>query len=376
MLAQYLGQGNEGNVNKSFFVNLFYCTIIGFIFTLICIFFGKEIMYLYNKDTDTIENAANYLKIFSFSLLPMALTSMASVMLRCMEETVHPLIAGIVAVILNTGLNYMLISGHMGLPALGVSGAALASVISQAAGTAITLIYLIKGLKKHKIRLKFDFGFDEKMRKLYLSIIAPVLVCEFLWSLGENVYGGVYGNMGTEPLAAMTMTFSIQGLIIGALSGLAQAAGIIVGKLLGNGEYDEAYNRSKLIMKMGFIGSLVLSVLLVLLGRSYTELYNVSETTRQTSYIILIAFAVISPVKVQNMILGGGIIRSGGKTKYIMWVDIIGTWVFGVPLAFISAFAFKLSIPYVYFILSFEEVVRLIITIVLFRRKSWMQKME
>ena len=92
--------------------------------------------------------------------------------------------------------------------------------------------------------------------------------------------------------------------------------------------------------------------------------------------MILFAFAIISPVKVQNMILGGGIIRSGGKTKYIMWVDIIGTWIFGVPLAFISAFILKLSIPYVYFILSLEEIVRLIITLILFKSKKWMQKIE
>ena len=76
------------------------------------------------------------------------------------------------------------------------------------------------------------------------------------------------------------------------------------------------------------------------------------------------------------MILGGGIIRSGGKTRYIMWVDIIGTWLFGVPLAFISAFILKLSIPYVYFILSLEEIVRLIITLILFKRKKWMQRIE
>ena len=182
--------------------------------------------------------------------------------------------------------------------------------------------------------------------------------------------------MGTEPLAAMTITFSIQGLMIGALSGLAQAAGIIIGRLLGNGEYDVAYSRSKTIMKIGLIGSLLLSALLILLGHTYTELYNVSEETKTSAYMILFAFAVISPVKVQNMILGGGIIRSGGKTKYIMWVDIIGTWLFGVPLAFISAFILKLSIPYVYFILSLEEVVRLIIAIVLFKRKKWMQRIK
>ena len=109
MLSQYLGQKNEENVSKSFYMNLLYSIAIGFIFTFICIITGKEIMYLYNKDNLTIANATNYLKIFAFSLIPMALMGMASVMLRCMEETVYPLIAGIISVVLNTGLNYLLI---------------------------------------------------------------------------------------------------------------------------------------------------------------------------------------------------------------------------------------------------------------------------
>lgn len=376
MLSQYLGQKNEENVKKSFYVNFLYSIIIGAIFTLACVFLGKEIMHIYNKDTETVSTAASYLKIYSLSLIPMAIGNMPAVMLRCMEETIYPLISGIAGILSNTFLNYILISGHFGFPAMGVEGAAIASVISQLISLIILVIYLIKILKKHKLKLNIDLGFDEKMRKLYISIIGPVVICEFLWSLGENVYGGVYGNLGTAPLAAMTITFPIQSLMIGGLSGLSQAAGIIVGKLLGSGEYEEAYSRSKLIMKMGAIGSVLLSVLLVFLGRAYTGLFNVSGEIKNMSYLILIAFAIISPVKVQNMILGGGIIRSGGKTKYIMWVDIIGTWIFGVPLAFMSAFVLKLPIHYVYFILSLEEAVRLLIALVLFEKKSWMKKID
>lgn len=90
---------------------------------------------------------------------------------------------------------------------------------------------------------------------------------------------------------------------------------------------------------------------------------------------ILFAFALIAPVKVQNMILGGGIIRSGGKTKYIMWIDFVGTWLFGVPLGFLTAFVLKLEIPYVYFILSLEECVRLGISFVVFRKRNWMMQL-
>ena len=88
---------------------------------------------------------------------------------------------------------------------------------------------------------------------------------------------------------------------------------------------------------------------------------------------VLVAFALISPVKVQNMILGGGIIRSGGKTSYIMWVDFIGTWIFGVPLGLIAAFVWKMQLPYVYFILSLEECVRFAISVYLFRKRIWME---
>lgn len=210
----------------------------------------------------------------------------------------------------------------------------------------------------------------------YLGILAPILVCEFMWSLGENVYAAIYGNIGTDACAAMTMTGPIQGLMIGALSGLAQAAGILIGKSLGNEEYDKAYKDSKRLMWYGLAGSLVLSVALVLLGQFYVRIYNVEPQVRTMAYQLLVVFAIVSPVKVQNMILGGGIIRSGGKTQYVMWVDLIGTWIFGVPLGLLSAFVFDLPITYVYFILSMEEVVRLLISVVVFRKKRWMRTLE
>lgn len=89
----------------------------------------------------------------------------------------------------------------------------------------------------------------------------------------------------------------------------------------------------------------------------------------------LAAFAVICPVKVENMILGGGVLRSGGKTQYVMLVDMTGTWLFGVPLGLLSAFVLKLPIGWVYFLLSLEELVRLLISLVIFRKKRWLQKL-
>ena len=210
----------------------------------------------------------------------------------------------------------------------------------------------------------------------YLGILLPILICEFLWSLGENVYAAIYGHLGTESSAAMTLINPVQGLMIGALSGLSQAAGVIIGKKLGNNEYDEAYESSKKLILYGFVGSAVLSVVIILSRSWYVEIYQVEESVKALTCQILLAYALVAPFKVLNMILGGGIIRSGGKTKYVMVIDMIGTWGFGVPLGMISAFVLKLSIPYVYFILSLEECVRFMISVVVFRKRGWMQSLE
>lgn len=211
--------------------------------------------------------------------------------------------------------------------------------------------------------------------KQYLGILAPILVCEFMWSLGENMYAVIYGHMGTEPCAAMTMTGPVQGLMIGFLSGVAQAAGIMIGRHLGEGNEGTAYKDSRKLMGCGFAGSVILSLLLVWLGGAYVSLYNVDPQVQRMTYLILVAFAIISPIKVQNMILGGGIIRSGGMTRYVMWIDMIGTWIFGVPLGFLAAFVWNMPIPQVYFILSLEEVVRFLISLAVFRKKSWMRRL-
>lgn len=260
------------------------------------------------------------------------------------------------------------------MPEMGVKGAAIATVVSQSASFILILYFMAKFTLK-KIKPVFVWRFSGERKKQYISILLPIIICEFFWSFGENIYTAVYGNIGTKPCAAMTLTVPVQTLLIGALSGLSQAAGIIIGKFLGNKEYDRAYKESKKLMLYGLYGSVILSILLILSGKSYVNIYNVEQEVKETAFQILVVFALVSPVKVQNMILGGGIIRSGGKTSYIMCIDFIGTWLFGVPLSCLGAFILKLGIPYVYFLLSLEECVRLLISIILFKKKLWMESL-
>lgn len=374
MISQYMGQSNKKEIRRSFCLNLIFALGIAVLFTGICIGFPVRIMELYTKDAQTILASAEYLKIVAWTFLPIAGATLLSTMFRCMEKARLPLYAGIAAAVLNTGLNYVLIFGKFGFPSMGAEGAAIATLLSQLANFGILLFMIfrygeiLKKGGKEEIVSEFDW-------RQYVGMLFPILASEFLWSLGENVYAAIYGNMGTEACAAMTLINPIQGLMMGALCGLSQAAGVIIGKKLGNREYDEAYTAAKKMILYGFVSSAVLSLVIVTTRTAYVEIYQVEDSVKALTAQILTAYALVAPFKVQNMILGGGIIRSGGKTKYVMLIDMIGTWGFGVPLGLLSAFVLKLSIPYVYFILSLEECVRFGISVAVLRKKKWMQSL-
>lgn len=207
------------------------------------------------------------------------------------------------------------------------------------------------------------------------SVLLPLFVCEASWSLGENVYAAIYGRIGTEQSAAMTLTAPIQGLAIGALCGLSQAAGVIVGKRLGGEDYDGAYRAAKRLMVYGAVGASVLCAVVLLTSGAYVEIYQVSRTVKRLTRQILFVYALAAPFKVLNMILGGGILRSGGRTAYVMGIDMLGTWGFGVPLGLLGAFVWRLPIASVYLLLSLEECIRFAISMAVFRRKRWMRRL-
>ena len=272
MISQYLGQEKSAEVRRSFFTNLALAAVIAGLFSVVCALFPETVMRAYTKDAATRQAAAEYLRYISATFLPVAGATLLSTAFRCAERPRLPLYASIFSALLNTGLNYILIFGKLGFPALGVTGAAAATVVSQCVNV---LGMLLMVSRCHPVPKAGDSGAARWSWRAYLAMLLPLLLCEGSWSLGENVYAAIYGHMGTGASAAMTLINPVQGLVIGALCGLSQAAGVIVGKPLG------------------------------------------------------------------------------------LW----------------SAFVWKLSIPYVYFILSLEECFRLAVSLAVFRRRSWMDRL-
>lgn len=294
---------------------------------------------------------------------------------RCAEKPRLPLYAGIASALLNMVLNDILIFGKCGFAAMGATGAGIATIGSQWVNFLLMLLFCRKtpplpAADGRRVPPVHGRG------RQYLAMLLPLLICEVTWSLGENVYAAIYGRMGTDASAAMTLTAPVQGLVIGALCGLSQAAGVIVGKRLGSGDEDAAYAAGRRLLGYGAAGAALLSVLVVLLSGVYVEIYQVEDGVKRLTRQILTAYALVAPCKVLNMILGGGILRSGGRTAYVMAIDLVGTWGFGVPAGLVTAFVFALPVPYVYFALSLEECLRFGISLAVFRRRRWMRRLS
>ena len=372
LIAQFMGAEDKKEAWCSFDVSLICGIMISALFLLAAGAFPLQILGLYTEDMNIINTGAVYFRIVAFSYIPMAVSNILSAWLRCREHATIPFLASFGAVAVNTGLNYLLIFGKFGFPRMEIKGAAIATLISQLFNLVFIVIGFVVCNRRDGDKPVLSLRFKKITIRDYLVMIMPILVSEFLWSLGQNVESAVYGHLGTSNLAAYTLTGPIQGLIVGALSGLSAAAGVMIGKRLGRKEYDEAYAESKKIMYAGLAGSVAVASLLILLAGVYTGLYRVDNSVKELGQILLIVFALYAPVKVENMILSGGIIRSGGNTKIIMVIDIVGTWCIGIPLCLLAAYVFRWGIVGVYALLTTEEIFRLAVALVIFRKRKWM----
>ena len=223
MISQYLGQKNNAEVRRSIFVNLLLGALMAVVFAAVCALFSSRIMGIYTSDERTRQAAAEYLALMAGTFLPMAGATLLSTAFRCAEKPQLPLYASILSAILNTGLNYILIFGRLGAAAMGAKGAAVATVVSQCANFLVMLLMARKALPVLRAGERWKRAAGRLNWRQYWTMLLPMLVCEVAWSLGENVYAAIYGHMGTDASAAMTLINPIQGLVIGALCGLSQA---------------------------------------------------------------------------------------------------------------------------------------------------------
>lgn len=374
-MAQYFGASDEGGIQKTLVtttkLGIFIAVLIGGLAAL----FPTSLLKIFTKDLLVIDAGARYMGIIALSYLPMFLIMNFSSVLRNTGKVRFPMYTGIVSVLMNTGLNYILIFGAFGLPAMGIEGAAIATLLTRWAESIVLFLILLKSSRVYLPSLKQFLSFDLAFDKMFLLTVYPVFLNELIWVLGDSMYSVIYGHMGTSQMAAMTMTFPVQGMFIGLFTGLSSAAGMLIGNALGQDDVEAAGLKAKQLMNLTLFGGIAVSVVIMGLAPLYVSFYTVSGEAADMATKLLMVFGAVIWMKVSNMVLGNGILRSGGQTKFTFYVDVLGLWGIGVPLGFLAAFYFNFSIVGVYLLIAVEELVRLALCLIRLKSGKWQAKL-
>jgi len=246
--AQYYGAKDDEGINRSYGITLSFMMLVGFLFGLAAILFPDAIMRIYTDKTSIQQIGADYLRIIGFAY-PLQVYAMAcSALLRTTDKVRIPLYAGAASVVTNCSLNWLLIEGHWGFPALGVRGAALATV--SAAVVNVLVILICAKVQKHPYLLRIDRHFRWKKENLkeYLQKCFPIICNEVLIGVGAFVMNIVLGRQSEQAIAGLAVFRTLEGFIIGFFAGFSNAASVLVGKEVGAGNLKLAYERAKRVV--------------------------------------------------------------------------------------------------------------------------------
>jgi len=374
--AQHWGSGDRRRIRHLLGLGL----LLGFAFTAVITFFvaafPRVVMSPFTADSRVLAEGAGFVRVIALGYLPTMLTLMYSAVLRSTGAVRLPMWASIAAAVLNLALDWLLIFGHLGLPRLGLEGAAIATTAARF--VEITVILVGAYAARHVVavtRLADLRGADAQLLRRFGVVALPLAFNELLWVLGETAYVVVYGRMGTDSLAAMAMTFPVQSLAIGLLTGLASTAGVLVGQRLGRDDLADASLRGNQLISGGVVAALGIGVLLAAGSSMYVGLFAMSGHVRHMGQLCLLVFAGFLWVKVANMILAGAVLNAGGDSRFVLIMESLATWVVGVPTAFVAAFVFGFPVWAVYLLLSLEEVVRLAVGWRRLRSGLWLRNL-
>ena len=382
--AQFHGSQDDSGVRHTFRFKVLASIALSALGIGIFLLSGQGLIGLYlTGKGDPAEAAAtlsyglDYLQIMLLGLLPFALSNAYASTLRETGETMVPMAAGIMAVFVNLGLNYVLIFGHFGLPALGVRGAAIATVISRYVELAIVAGWThLHGKRNPFIHGAFRSAYIpvSLLRSIFIKGM-PLLVNEFLWSLGMAVMNQCYSTCGLDVVPAMNISSTMYNLGSVVYLSMGNAVGIMMGQMLG-ADLPEAEVRdsNRKLIVISVASGVVFGALMAAVSGLFPLLYNTTESVRLLATQLICVSAIMLPL---NSYTNAAYftLRSGGQTLVTFLFDSVFVWAFCVPLAYcLSRFTAMPVLP-LYFICQSTDILKSLIGWFMIRRGTWIRNL-
>ena len=377
--AQYAGANDDEGIRYTFRFKILIVAALLALALAIFLGWGKNLVSLYLTDTsdpqavaDTLGYSLEYIHIILWGLLPYAVSCCYAGTLRETGETMLPMFASLAAVFTNLCGNYILIYGHLGLPALGVRGAAIATVASRF----VELFILVFVTHRHKLRFRFIEGAWRSMaipKNLSLAILrrgSPLIVNECLWSIGQAMLTQLYSVRGLSVVASFNISNTVADLFNVVFLSLGSATAIMIGQALGANEIDRAKREVWHLASLSVGCCLVMGGLLAAVSPFIPYIYNTTDEVRSLASVLLRISAIFMPFNAFTNVMYFTM-RSGGKTVLTFLFDSGSTWCLCIPIAAVLVYWTGVPVTVVYTAVLSTYILKGIIGLILIRKGVW-----
>jgi putative MATE family efflux protein len=379
--AQFWGKGDHPAIRRSLGLCLTFMMSGSLLFFAAAQIAPGFLIGIFSTDPEVIATGSRFLRIMSWGFLFQAVTMSYVNVLRSIERVRMPLVASVVSLALCTFLNWVLIFGNLGLPALGVEGSAIATVIARALEMSIIVgsVYLRRqpdGSPHHLAASPRELlGFDREYLGKFWKVTLPVVGNEMGWALGFTIPTIVFARMGTESIAAYNIADTAIRLVLVVFFGTTSANAVLVGKRIGEGKEEEARATAKFFGLLAPAMGATLALVLAGCSLFVPLFFNVDDTVRSWARTGMLIFALDMPLRAFNWHVIIGILRAGGDTTYSMVLDVGGTWLVSVPLCLLAGLVLGLPVWLVYAATLVEDIPKVFMGIARLKSGKWLNNL-
>lgn len=377
LIAQYWGKGNTNAINRVLGVGFYFSFIFSFIGAMIVFLFPEFILGLIINDQSIVQLGIDYARIAGFAQMCNSISGIYIASQRSMENTKLGFIVLTISAVFNLFGNWVLIFGNLGMPALGIKGAAISTLISRILEIVIVAVYALKN-KRFKLDVKLFLMPGIVILKDFLKYSLPVIINEALWGFGAVIYPVILGHMAnsSDIMAAYTIAGNLERLFNVAVFAAGGATAVVIGREIGAGRVSTVYSVGRSMILLALVLGAVSGSLLLLASQTVLEpliypLFRLTPIAAQASTTMLTILALITVIRTVGFTLGIGVLRGGGDVKYVMLVDIGTLYLIAMPAAAVSGLVLGAGIVVVYACMALEDITKTVLLFFRFRSKKW-----
>lgn len=340
--SQYWGKQDFDRVYSIFNMALRLVSVLSILFGVVTWLFPQQILHIYTNDLDTIREGAKYLRYTSFTYFFHGTGFIACHLMRTVGLAKLGLIVSCVSFSVNLLANYMLIFGKFGAPRMEIAGAAVGTLISRIAEFGVTFFYIFSHDKKLALRFRHILSpIPRELLQKYFKIGIPVLFSDLLLSFGSQIISIILGHMGVAVVASNSICQVVDRISTVIIYGISNAAAVIIGNVIGQGDHKAALRQGKTINYLGIAFGTVAAVIVWLLGPWTISFYNLDPATVIVATKMMRAYSLIIFFQSTQSVLTKGVLRGGGDTKFLLLSDTVFMWLVSIPLGILGGLIFN-----------------------------------